>query len=232
MAGRFLDTQLLGDGGANWNQLASDPSAQSKFLLLRCPWCGTEMGPKPKPRRGQDLIGYERVGKKIEFRCLDNACRFGGRRKLPIHVVDEDIYDSRPSIVIGTVDKFAMLAWRPDARSLFGLDDDGNRRYSPPGLIVQDELHLISGPLGSMVGLYESVIDDLCTDRRESPSCSPKIIASTATIRRYEDQILSLFGRDRVALFPPQGLEEGRSFFAEPATDAEGNLSLVGVTSE
>ena len=92
------------------------------------------------------------------------ACRFGGRAGLPIHVVDEDIYDSRPSIVIGTVDKFAMMAWRPDARALFGLDDDGERDVSPPGLIIQDELHLISGPLGSMVGLYEPIIEDLCTD--------------------------------------------------------------------
>ncbi|WP_246124021.1 helicase-related protein [Nocardia bhagyanarayanae] len=206
----------------NWRRLGSDPAAQNKFLLLRCPWCGTEMGPKPKPRRGQDIVGYELVGKKVEFRCIDNACRFGGRRKLPIHVVDQDIYDSKPSIVIGTVDKFAMMAWRPEARALFGLDDDGIRRVSPPGLIVQDELHLISGPLGSMVGLYEPVIDDLCTDKRESKPSPPKIIASTATIRRYSDQIRSLFGREQVALFPPQGLDDGHSFFAEPATREDG----------
>ena len=201
----------------NLRQLRSDASAQNKFLLLRCPWCGTEMGPKPKPRNGQDVIGYEQVGKKVEFRCLDRACRFGGRRKLPVHIVDQDIYDSRPSIVIGTVDKFAMMAWRPEARTIFGLAHDGTRDVSPPGLIIQDELHLISGPLGSMVGLYEPVIDDLCTDKRPWEPVRPKIIASTATIRRYEEQIGGLFGREQVALFPPHGLEEGRSFFAEPA---------------
>ena len=201
----------------NLFQLRSHASAQNKFLLLRCPWCGTEMGPKPKPGGGQDVIGYELVGNKVEFRCLDRACRFGGRRKLPVHVVDQDIYDSRPSIVIGTVDKFAMLAWRPEARAIFGLASDGTREVSPPGLIIQDELHLISGPLGSMVGLYEPVIDDLCTDKRSVEPVLPKIIASTATIRRYENQIRGLFGREQVALFPPHGLEEGRSFFAEPA---------------
>jgi hypothetical protein len=215
----------------NWNQarenlrqLGSHASAQNMFLLLRCPWCGTEMGPKPRPRSGQDVIGYELVGNKVEFRCLDRACRFGGRRQLPVHVVDQDIYDSRPSIVIGTVDKFAMLAWRPEARAIFGLASDGTREVSPPGLIIQDELHLISGPLGSMVGLYEPVIDDLCTDKRSAEPVVPKIIASTATIRRYEDQIRGLFGREQVALFPPHGLEEGRSFFAEPAVLDNGEL--------
>lgn len=206
----------------NLRLLKRDHFAQNKFLLLRCPWCGTAMGPKPKVKGGQDVIGYEQVGKRVEFRCLDSECRFGGRRKLPIHVVDQDIYDSRPSIVIGTVDKFAMLAWRPDARPIFGLDGDGTRKVSPPGLIIQDELHLISGPLGSMVGLYEPVIDDLCTDKRGIDPVPPKIIASTATIRRYEDQIRGLFGREHVALFPPQGLEEGHSFFAEPATLDDG----------
>ena len=86
--------------------------------------------------------------------------------QLPVYVIDDDVYEVRPTLVIGTVDKFALLAWRPQARSLFGLDEEGQRTLSPPGLIIQDELHLISGPLGSMVGLYEAVIEELCTDRR------------------------------------------------------------------
>ncbi|MEJ7647725.1 MAG: helicase-related protein [Nakamurella sp.] len=216
-------------------RMRRDPYAQNQFLLLRCPWCATEMGPKPKPSSGQDVVGYEQVGNKVEFRCLDAACRFGGRRHLPIHVVDEDIYDSQPSIVIGTVDKFAMMAWRPEARALFGIDADGLRNVSPPGLIIQDELHLISGPLGSMVGLYEPVVEDLCTDKRGDEPIRPKVIASTATVRRYEDQIRGLFGRTKVALFPPHGLEEGHSFFAEPATldsgEPEPGRRYVGIMS-
>ena len=206
-------------------QLRKNAQTQNMFLLLRCPWCGTQMGTKERQKSGQDVIGYEQVGNKVVLRCVDRECRYSGRKGLPVHVVDEDIYEVRPSIVIGTVDKFAMLAWRPAARALFGLDDEGSRDVSPPGLIIQDELHLISGPLGSMVGLYEPIIDDLCTDRRGTTPIPAKIVASTATIRRYEDQIRGLFGRETVALFPPHGLEEGHSFFAEPEQLDDGSLA-------
>ncbi|WP_307786524.1 helicase-related protein [Nocardia farcinica] len=217
-------------------RLRRNPHEQNRFLLLRCPWCGAQMGTKPKGRGGQDVIGYEQVGRdRVVLRCVDSQCRYSRRSGLPVHVVDQDIYDVRPSIVIGTVDKFAMMAWRPQARRLFGFNGQGERDFSPPSLIIQDELHLISGPLGSMVGLYEPVIDELCTDRRGDEPIPPKIIASTATIRRYEDQIKGLFGREAVALFPPHGLEEGRSFFAEPARLADGSLEpgrrYIGVMS-
>jgi hypothetical protein len=219
-----------------YGELQRNDQAPNKFLLLRCPWCGAQMGPQPYGRNKQIPVGYVPVGtKKIVFRCPDHTCRFGGRATLPVHVVDDDIYQARPSLVIGTVDKFAMMAWRPEARRIFGIGNDGDREVSPPGLIIQDELHLISGPLGSMVGLYEPVIDDLCSDRRHDPPIPAKIIASTATIRRYEDQIRGLFGREQVALFPPHGLEEGHSFFAEPAVNDDGapqpGRRYVGVLS-
>jgi ATP-dependent helicase YprA (DUF1998 family) len=86
-----------------------------------------------------------------------------------------------------------------------------------------------------MVGLYEPVIEDLTTDRRENRSIQAKIIASTATVRRYEDQIKGLFGRTEVALFPPHGLEEGHAFFAEPAIAEDGSRApgrrYVGIMS-
>lgn len=206
---------------ASLKKLRGDYNASNQFLLLKCPWCGAKMGPIRRSK-GQDTVGYVEVGARVVLRCIDSECRFSGRKGLPVHVVDEDIYATRPSIVIGTVDKFATMAWRPAARSLFGLGDFGERAYSPPGLIIQDELHLISGPLGSMVGLYEPVIDDLATDRRGLEPIPAKIIASTATVRRYEDQIKGLFGRTTVALFPPHGIDEGHSFFAEPATLQDG----------
>lgn len=206
-------------------RMKRDARAENPFLLLRCPWCGTRLGPIPtgSASPANQIAGYVKVGNRVVMRCVDGSCRFAAPNTLPVHVVDEDIYESRPTLVIGTVDKFAMLAWRPQARALFGVGPTGARECDPPGLVIQDELHLISGPLGSMVGLYEPVIEDLCTEMRDSQLVRPKIIASTATIRRYKKQVRDLYGREEVAVFPPQGLEEGRSFFAEPATLADGS---------
>ncbi len=101
----------------------------------------------------------------------------------------------------------------------------GSEPRSDSQTIIQDELHLISGPLGSLVGLYEGVIEQLCTDEREGRHRKPKIISSTATIRRYEDQIKSLYARNDVALFPPRALDAGDSFFARFATEEDGTQS-------
>lgn len=201
---------------------------ENPFLLLRCPWCnaafGVIRGQQGGKRKKPPISGYQynKSDRSVRFRCADHRCHFS-RRQLPIYVVDEDLYDARPTLVIGTIDKFAMLAWRPKARALFGLGDDGKRVYAPPGLIIQDELHLISGPLGSMSGLYEGVIEDLCTDSRNG-CIKPKIVASTATIRRYKEQILNLYGRADTRLFPPHGLTADDSFFATWARRGDGKL--------
>ncbi|WP_200913089.1 helicase-related protein [Arthrobacter sp. Leaf69] len=208
----------------DFQQMEKSPKASNRFLLLRCPWCGARFGHIKSDRRKGHLVGYERVGGRIAFICPDAKCRFGGRRELPVHVVDEGIYESRPTFLLGTVDKFAMLAWRPKARSIFGLGPTGERVASPPGLIIQDELHLISGPLGSMVGIYEPVIEELCTDRRRGANVRPKILAATATIRNFKQQVRSLYAREQVTLFPPNGLEQGHSFFSEPARGEDGRL--------
>ncbi|MCY3923637.1 MAG: helicase-related protein [Chloroflexi bacterium] len=192
------------------------------FLVIRCPWCAAQIGPirdpgaRARTPKAPRLHGYSEVAGTVRISCTDSSCEFSGG--LPLYVIDQDIYQHRPAILIGTVDKFAQLAWRSDARSLFGLGDDGDHEVSPPGLIIQDELHLISGPLGSMVGLYESVIEQFCVDRRNGPAAKPKIVSSTATIRRYADQVSALFAREHVALFPPHGIDVSDSFFASYAT--------------
>lgn len=197
---------------------------ENPFIMLNCPWCGAQMGPV-EFGRGNQVKGYRQRGnpKRVEFCCDDPDCDF--RQGLPLHVVDQAIYTERPTLLIGTVDKFALLPWYPEARSLFGLDTGG--QSSPPDLVIQDELHLISGPLGSMVGLYETAIDALCTRDRDGTKSSAKIIASTATICRAGEQVRSLYGRD-VFLFPPQGLRAGESFFAREDNKAPGRL-YVGV---
>lgn len=195
-------------------------NSSNLFLLNRCPWCGAQMGVVGNRK----ILGYCETDDraKTEFICPDKQCRFSDE-PLPIKVVDEDLYEEPPSLVIATVDKFALLAWNPAARALFGMQGN-ERRFSPPSLIIQDEFHLISGPLGSMVGLYETVVQDLCKIERDGRTQYPKIICSTATIRRYEKQVRDVFGRidSDVELFPPQGLDEGSSFFAETALNEDG----------
>jgi hypothetical protein len=213
-----------------WKKLAKDPaSAPNQFLLLRCPWCAAKLGPTQEQQKGGKrsdssiIPGYQmnpRTG--VSLACPDRHCPF--HKGLPLLVVDTDIYEKPPSMIIGTVDKFAMLAWLPKARAIFGRDSAGRQAKSPPGLIIQDEFHLISGPLGSMVGMYESVIEVLCTDERGAMPVKPKIVSSTATIRRYAEQTRAVYARDTVALFPPPGLEASDSFFSVWARDKDGKL--------
>jgi Helicase conserved C-terminal domain len=83
----------------------------------------------------------------------------------------------------------------------------------PPDLIIQDELHLISGALGTMVGLYETLVDELCTWRLRRDVIRPKIVSSTATVRRAREQVHQLFNRD-LRIFPPPVVDPGETFFS------------------
>ena len=198
-------------------------SGEDKYsmVLLRCPWCGVQMGPIKSPvgRSNYMVRGVQPLDLKLH--CPDHQCKF--HNALPVSVIDELLYKAPPSLVIGTVDKFASLTWKPEARSLFGIDDQGKRAKSPPGLIIQDELHLITGPLGSVVGLYETLIEELCTDRRtEGTPIKPKIVCATATTRASERQILDLFARKRASIFPASGLSADDSFFAKYDREKDG----------
>ncbi len=178
----------------------------NKFIVTSCPWCGCQMGPIFTGNR-KSVKGYVAPTKtKVFLRCEDSACPFS-TDKLPVSVIDEDLYENPPSLLVGTVDKFAMLPWRPDSGAFFGWKRSG--LIPAPDLVIQDELHLISGPLGSVVGLYEPLIDLLSTREK----VGAKIIASTATISRADEQVKALYGRES-ALFPPQALVAGESFFA------------------
>lgn len=208
------------DANRALNEL-SRGSRENPFIVLSCPWCGAKMGPV-KAGTTWRVKGYIKKlnPSRVVFCCEDPNCDFSTPEGLPLHVVDDAIYTETPSLVIGTVDKFAMLPWRPEARSLFGIGRD----FDPPALIVQDELHLISGPLGSMVAHYETAIEALCCAQNEH--CEPKIVASTATIARAGEQIRSLYNNRSSFLFPPQGLRVGESFFARENEDAPGRCYL------
>lgn len=200
-------------------------SQYNKFQLLKCPWCGTKLV-KEWDRNSKKAVGdwgyrIKSKPKKFYLCCPEEDCSF--EDKLPIQVVDEEIYDNPPTLLFGTVDKFAMITWTTEVASLFALDDD-NSNLSPE-LIIQDELHLISGPLGTMVGLYETAVDAMCSHK----GIKPKIIASTATIRKAQNQVKNLYNRN-VAQFPPPGLTSSNSFFVKemPLSKKRGRL-YVGV---
>lgn len=196
--------------------------------LESCPWCGWRFS-----KESFQLLPNADTPTDLRVSCVNRQCEFHIRRQprgLPILTVDEAIYRRLPAFLIATVDKFASLPWVGASAGLFGrvtrYDKDGfygaagesaagrplDGPLPPPSLIIQDELHLISGPLGTMVGLYEAAIDALAGGL--DGGRGPKIVASTATVRRAERQIQALFGRSAVEIFPPPGPDRRDSFFA------------------
>lgn len=223
------------------------------YILINCPWCGKKI----------NTTNGEVGGEPEQWRlyCGRNQCMFskhldiGKDLSLPVVLVDEDVYTRCPALIIGTVDKFAQITWKPECSSIFGhvkkycnfcgfynsvtaksahnhperKNKDPNFKIDvellPPDLIIQDELHLISGPLGSMVGIYETAIEHLCTNN----NIKPKIIASTATTKKSGDQIQNLFNRSKTMIFPPQVIEFGDTFFSKSSMELGENKMYIGV---
>jgi hypothetical protein len=218
----------------------------SPIPLEECPWCGAKFQPKsfqlvPNPAEPTDL----------RILCLNRHCDFNRIGSLPILAVDEPIYRRLPCFMIATVDKFAALPWTGEVGAFFGrvnrYDKNGfygpckpaqgqplpGGRLLPPDLVIQDELHLISGPLGTIVGLYETALDELCSREVDGKKIRPKIVVSTATVRRAENQIRALFNRRQVDIFPPPGPDRRDSFFAHVHTPEQSNPRLyVGIAAQ
>ncbi len=207
---------------ATKNDLRDIKDRNSKFQILKCPWCGTKLT-KEIDTNTQKVVGSwgYRMNGNTSFRmsCPQEGCIF--ENDLPFQVVDEELYKNPPTLLFGTVDKFAMLPWKKEAGAFFA-SSSSNRT---PELIIQDELHLISGPLGTMVGLYETAIDALCSAK----GVKPKIVASTATIRRAQEQCSNLYNRE-VKQFPPAGIDADDSFFSKEAnTETKPGRFYVGL---
>jgi ribosomal protein L24E len=217
----------------------------SPLQLTSCPWCGSNIDP------GKDVVVDRDRGRTVVY-CGDkmSKCAFSRGRSsnlpqpgIPVLTVDEEIYHRPPSMMIATVDKFAMMAWRGQVRTLFGRVSRECDRHGllwrdsgcntghlaakglpaaavkpvspirPPDLIIQDEFHLISGPLGTMVALYESAVDELCGWKLGEHTVKPKIIASTATVRKAREQVGGVFMRG-VSVFPPHGVDVEDNYFS------------------
>lgn len=178
------------------------------FQLTECPWCGHRMMPTTRSEEAEAYGAVHSAG-DIWLRCPDRTCRF--HERLPVEVVDERIYKYPPTILLATVDKFARLPYMEEAGVLLGAGVSANE---PPSLILQDEMHLLSGPLGTTVAIYDAAILGIIGE----VGGHPKIVASTATIRSAEEQVKGLMAR-KVQLFPPSGLNEEDSYFARPTQD-------------
>lgn len=213
--------------------------------IENCPWCGTKF-----EATSFRLVPSTDQPTDLRITCADEDCAFTRDNPLPIVAVDEPLYRRLPCFVIATVDKLASLPWlstpgklfgkveRFDASGFYGPGDGAGgtklpRPLLPPDLIIQDELHLISGPLGTMVGLYETAVEALCLREVDGKIVLPKIVASTATVRRAEAQVRALFNRSEVDVFPPPGPDRRDSFFARTASATEKHPRLyVGVAAQ
>lgn len=216
--------------------------------ITECPWCNTAFN--------RDT--YRIAGRRMLINCDNLDCDFSAAKGgLPILAVDEEIYDRLPAFIVATVDKFAALPRKGEIGRFFdhvdrienadnlqhlsflGADDPNTgklldpQRQSlpPPDLIIQDELHLISGPLGTIAGLYEALIDRLASRTVNGRLRGPKIIASTATVRRADDQIKKLFDRDQTAIFPPPGIDRRDSYFAKVNDAPDRQRLYVGISA-
>ncbi|MBI3845284.1 MAG: helicase [Planctomycetes bacterium] len=222
----------------------------SPIPLENCPWCDAKFGPDSFALLDDKGRANDDEPTQLRIVCLNIECEFTRDRALPIVAVDEPLYRRLPAFLIATVDKFATLPWVGQSGALLGCADrfDSTGYYGaaepskgrklsaplpPPDLVIKDELHLISGPLGTMAGLYETAIDGLCVRAIDGRSVRPKIVASTATVRRAQDQIQALFGRATTAVFPPPGMDRRNSFFARtvPASEKSARLYL-GIASQ
>lgn len=207
------------DAKRAYERFRNEPSASCPSPVLSCPWCGTRMISNEENRSKNYALKIKSRPKRVQLHCNEETCPFNFRSWLPIKIVDDDIYEEPPTLLFGTVDKFAQMPRKKGVSNIFGLGDKGGG----PVLIIQDELHLISGALGTMVALYETAVDYLCSHSGKKP----KIIASTATVRRAGEQCLNLFGRQS-RQFPQPGLEIEDSFFSKEDNTKPGRL-YVGV---
>lgn len=227
---------------------------------------GSTHGGRPDQESAADTVCSARSPDGNRFTDVISAFATGrhvaDRIPIPAYTVDDQVHGQLPTMIVGTVDKFARIPFEPKSAALFGnveyhhctagylrtLDDDKRiprgvgmeKNYIKlkpiakprhPDLIIQDEVHLVDGPLGSMFGMYETAVDALCSHN----NLPVKYVASTATTRRSGDHVRALFDRD-LSIFPPMGLDADDRFFvrdrpAHPLDDRSPGRLYVGVCS-
>lgn len=193
----------LEERNSKYRNFIEDSNANNNpFPVAYCPWCGQKLKISKKTH------GYRNDGL---LECVNDSCHFNTDTQLPIYYIDDVVYSKKPTLLFATVDKFAQL-FIDNATKLLRTEDNKS-----PDLIIQDELHLISGPLGSAVSLFESIVEELAS----RDDHKPKIIASTATTRNTGALIKSLYGKSReVNIFPALGTSYTDNYFSHLEDDA------------
>ncbi len=194
------------------NKKSGDYNKVNSLPITSCSWCGCNL--VSQNTHGYYQQGYYATDKSFFAKCINPECAFS--EELPIYFVDDQIYNTPPTLLFATVDKFAMLSHRQEGHKLFNSLPQNSSKL-PPDLIIQDELHLLSGPLGSITGLYESIVEMLSTKGEKKP----KIIASTATTRNTKQQVAMLYGNRILNIFPPLGTSYDDNFFSYVSQDSK-----------
>lgn len=217
---------------------------ESSFIqFTTCPWCGDSSVGNVSNWRIVDVHTEHGLLPKLRGHCSGQSCIFGDA--IPFSCVDEDLYLHPPTILLGTVDKMVQLAHNKhsktlrhgtssngenyevveslNSRRMFGFSSEGPL---PPDLIIQDELHLLSGPLGTLAGMIETAL----TTAWSHQGHKPKYVAATATIRGASRDIGLIYGCE-LNVFPPPLLSAKDNFFAQeqPVTESSPGRIHVGL---
>jgi hypothetical protein len=213
----------------NWAKANDSVISQQWKRVARCPTCLTN----------SVMVVFDPVASRLQHKCTNPSCILPGGL-IPVVIVDNEIYRTLPSVIVGTIDKLAGLGNQRKMAQMFGqidgkcsthgyyklkcCQDDCTdkkllkrvipRGVSGPTLFVQDELHLLKEGLGTFDGHYETFTQELL---RDFDNARPlKIIASSATIEAFERQVLHLYGRGAglARVFPGLGPSLSQSFYA------------------
>lgn len=237
--GYFERTYLDKNGSAkpyDFDIVCPNPECPLRIKWVGGSPCGKTHATKPWMQYDVEVDG-KTVPDGNHLETVITPFRMGGpcvsdRIPLRAFTVDDQVYKEVPSIVVATVDKFARLPFKPETGQLFGNVDRHHCKHGyersgkksrndavelldglgKPDMIIQDEFHLLEGPLGSMVGAYETAVDFLTSDEK----LPVKYLAATATIRRPKDHVRSILNRN-IMVFPPMGIGGDRFFVRDLA---------------
>ena len=224
--------------------------------IIKCPYCGkpitrdeydiNEKGKYVKIHCADDNCMFSlKTGRTIPVYLVDEEI-YAKCPTVIISTVDKFArlpWSERVGLLFGRTDRYCSRcghiaigekhAGRHNADVAAGLERAETvacKPFYPPELIIQDELHLITGPLGTIYGGYETVVEEMCCIEKNGKKIRPKYIVSTATIRNAGEQIKFLYGRNEFAQFPPSGFDTRDSFFIKEVPLPTENL--VDVSEE